>query len=349
MKIAIIVPSIAHKAPVLVARDLANGFVLAGHSVTVFYFDESSDVHFSCPVKRIGFFDYGELDGYDVVHSHMLRPDIFAWCCKKIRNNPGKFITTIHNIVEEDLLYTYGKLISAIFSPVWRLIWRGFDGRVVINDHELRYYSLTQPKISFVLIYNGCFDHTILSINDNDARLILGAKKNWTLIGACAIVSRRKGLEQVLKALTVMPKYAFLLIGDGPARKELQILANSLGLKDRFITLGQKNNARDYLPFMDIYAMPSRSEGMSLALLEAVSAKVPAICSDISAFRDIFTDQEVGFFQLDDIIDFVRAIKHLENNGVAFSQRARERLETSYTQEIMVSSYLNYFETLCQK
>ena len=349
MKIAIIVPSLAHKAPVLVARDLAKGFVLAGHSVTAFYFDTSNEVQFPCPVKLIKFFDYAQLDGFDVVHTHMLRPDIFGWCCKKIHRMSGKFVTTIHNIVEDDLFYSYGKFISAIFSPIWRLIWSGLDGRIVISDHELQYYTLTQPKCSFHRIYNGCNSHIATSIKANDAQIISDAKKHWHLIGACAVVSHRKGLEQVIKALPFLTDYAFLLIGDGPAMDELQILANSLGVSNRFITLGQKNNARDYMPYIDIYAMPSRSEGMGLALLEAVSAGVPAVCSDIPVFREIFSEHEVSFFQLDNIEDFVTAIKYLENNGVALSKRARERVETSYTQEIMVSHYLNYFEILCQK
>lgn len=349
MKIAIIVPSLAHKAPVLVARDLAKGFVLAGHSVTAFYFDTSNEVQFPCPVKLIKFFDYAQLDGFDVVHTHMLRPDIFGWCCKKIHRMSGKFVTTIHNIVEDDLFYSYGKFISAIFSPIWRLIWSGLDGRIVISDHELQYYTLTQPKCSFHRIYNGCNSHIATSIKANDAQIISDAKKHWHLIGACAVVSHRKGLEQVIKALPFLTDYAFLLIGDGPALQDLQILANSLGVANRFITLGQKNNARDYMPYIDIYAMPSRSEGMGLALLEAVSAGVPAVCSDIPVFREIFSEHEVSFFQLDNIEDFVTAIKYLENNGVALSKRARERVETSYTQEIMVSHYLNYFEILCQK
>ena len=279
----------------------------------------------------------------------MLRPDLFGWYCKKIRNRSGKFVTTIHNIVEEDLSYSHGKFISVIFSWIWRRIWSGLDGRVVISDHELNYYNLTQPKLSFLRIYNGCNPHIASCIEVDDAVIITDAKKRWQLIGACAVVSHRKGLEQVIKALPFLTDYAFLLIGDGPALQDLQILANSLGVANRFITLGQKNNARDYMPYIDIYAMPSRSEGMGLALLEAVSAGVPAVCSDIPVFREIFSEHEVSFFQLDNIEDFVTAIKYLENNGVALSKRARERVETSYTQEIMVSNYLNFFEMLCQK
>ena len=348
MKIAIITPSLALKAPVIVACELAQGFVSAGHSVTTFYFDQIHEVEFPCPTKRISFFDFRQLDGFDVVHTHSMRPDIFGWCCKKLRRNPDCFVTTIHNIVEEELLFWYGQLISAVFSRVWRTAWNGLNGRVVLTDQALGYYNSTQPGVPFTRIYNGRSAHAMARIDDRDAQVIREAKTRWRLIGACAVLSRRKGLEQVIRALPSLPQHAFLLIGDGPARQELLALAQALGVADRFISLGQKSNARDYLPYMDVYAMPSRSEGLPLALLEAVSAGVPAVCSNIPQFREVFSEQEVAYFALDDIKGFIAAVEHAGAENTGLEARARQRFEACYTQDAMVRNYLSYFETLCQ-
>ena len=348
MKIGIVVPSLALKAPVIVARDLAHGFVSAGHVVTIFYFDDILELQFPCPTKRINFFNFRQLDGFDVVHSHMIRPDVFAWLCKKWRRSPSRFVTTVHNIVEEDLRFSYGKVISAIFSRVWRTAWSGLDGRVVLTDQALAYYSHTQPGVAFTRIYNGRSAHEMAAIDDLDAQVIRVAKERWRLIGACAVVTRRKGLEQVIRALAFLPQHAFLLIGDGPARQELMNLAQLLGVADRFISLGQKNNARDYLPYIDVYAMPSLSEGLPLALLEAVSAGVPAVCSDIPVFREVFSEQEVAYFTLDDVKGFAAAVDRVGAEGAVLHARAGQRFEACYTQDVMVRNYLSYFEALCQ-
>lgn len=346
MKIAIVVPALALKAPVIVAHQLAQGFVSAGHAVTTFYFDEIREMDFPCPTRRIDFSDLSSLDGFDVVHTHCLRPDVFGWCCKMFRRNRGCFVTTIHNIVEEDLRFWYGKFYEAVFSRVWRMAWSAFDARVVLTDQALAYYKKTQPDVSYTRIYNGRSAHFPSKIDDNDLQIILKAKSKWRLIGACAVLSPIKGLEQVVLALPALPQHAFLLIGDGPSRQALITLAKSLGVSDRLIDLGRKENARDYLPFMDMYAMPSRSEGLSLALLEAVSVKVPAFCSDIPQFREVFSEDEVAYFDLDDTFGLIKAVNRIEIDGALMASRAHQRFEENYTQVVMVRNYLEYFENL---
>lgn len=346
MKIAIVVPSLALKAPVIVAHQLVQGFVSAGHDVTTFYFDEIRELDFPCPTKQIGFYDFYSLDGFDVVHTHCLRPDIFGWCCKTFRRNCGLFVTTIHNIVEEELRFWYGKLYAAVFSRVWRIAWNVFDARVVLTDQALAYYERTQPNVSYKRIYNGRSAHLASKVDEHDEQIIQKAKARWRLIGACAVLSPRKGLEQVVRALPGLPQHAFLLIGDGPSRQALVSLADKIGVSDRLITLGQKANARDYLPLMDMYAMPSRSEGLPLALLEAVSARVPAFCSNIPQFREVFNANEVAYFDLDDIGGLIKAVNQIENEGRNLASRAYQRFEATYTQDVMVKHYLAYFETL---
>lgn len=314
--------------------------------MTTFYFDEIRELDFPCPTKQIGFYDFSSLDGFDVIHTHCMRPDLFGWCCKTFRKNPGHFVTTIHNIVEEELLFWYGKFYAAVFSRVWRMAWNAFDARVVLTDQALGYYKRTQPDVSYKRIYNGRTAHLSSGIDDRDAQIILKAKSNWRLIGACAVLSPRKGLEQVVLALPSLPQHAFLLIGDGPSRQALVSLAKALGVSDRLIDLGQKANARDYLPYMDMYAMPSRSEGLPLALLEAVSARIPAFCSNIPQFREVFSENEVAYFDLDDTDGLIKAINRIDNTGPHLASQAHKRFEATYTQEVMVKNYLEYFDTL---
>jgi glycosyltransferase involved in cell wall biosynthesis len=344
MKIAIVIPSLALKAPVIVARDLADGFLSSGHSVHVYYFDEIVEIDFPCAVDKISFLDFNKFNDFDVIHTHLIRPDFFGWLCRFFGSYRGYLVTTIHNIVEEDLSFAYGKLISLIFSRLWRGFWMKYDGRVVLTGQALKYYSASQPNLLFTRIYNGRACHSSKPIDLGDYEKIVSFKKDRRLIGACAVVSRRKGLEQIISALPFLTDYAFLLVGDGPALDELKDLSRKLSVDNRFLCVGVKNNARDYLQFMDVYAMPSRSEGLPLALLEAVEANVPIVCSDIEQFREIFSEKEAAYFILDDIGGLSSAIRYLEHNGDCFIKNAKLRLYENYTQQVMVKNYLELFQ-----
>lgn len=64
--------------------------------------------------------------------------------------------------------------------------------------------------------------------------------------------------------------------------------------------LGYKNDAYKYLPYFDAYTIPSHSEGFPLAMLEAAAYGKPIIASNLSVFKEIFTDDEISIFDLND-------------------------------------------------
>jgi len=344
MKIAIIIPSLAQKGPIIIAYELVKGLLSYGHNVSVFYFDNIIELHFPCEVNKIKLYEFWKIKGFDIIHTHCLRPDIFGFISKKIFKKTCH-ITTIHNLVEDDLSYSYGNFVSSIISGLWRATWKGLDGRVVLTDHAYSYYKSSQPNLSFHRIYNGRSSNSFKAIDDFDSAYICEIKQKFKIIGSCAVLTRRKGLEQVIKALPILEEYIFLLIGDGPAREELIKLAIELGVLDRFLMLGQKNNARDYMPYMDCYVLPSRSEGLSLALLEAVSSGIPTVCASIPQIQEIFSEKEVAYFQLDNTSSFVESINKINNEGLDYQNRALRRYNDCYTCDVMVVNYLNYYKS----
>ncbi|MDF5717200.1 MAG: glycosyltransferase [Rhizonema sp. NSF051] len=68
-----------------------------------------------------------------------------------------------------------------------------------------------------------------------------------------------------------------VILGEGGQRAALEKLAAELGVSDRIQLLGWVDNPRDYLPEFDIFAIPSRSEGFPLAIVEAMLAARPVV------------------------------------------------------------------------
>ncbi len=347
LKIAVILPSLANKAPVQVAKDLTSQFVLSGANVCVYYFDDVVEVDFLCRTERISFFAAIDFELFDIVHSHMLRPDAYVWyrrllkSCKKVG-----FVSTIHNIVEQDLYFNYGKFKSYVFSRLWRIFWSAQDELVVLNNAAQRYYKNFIGGRNTNVIYNGRALSTLTPLAQEDLNRLEPLHSKFRVLGSCAVLTRRKGLDQIIRILPECREYALVVIGDGPACLELKALAVELGVAERCIFLGYRANAQSFLSQFDIYVMPSRSEGLPLALLEAAGNGLPVLCSDIEVFKEIFVSDEVSFFELENEKDLVKALKYSFDNKAVLSYNIQEKFRKNYTDKVMATRYLELFLAL---
>lgn len=157
MKIAYILPSLAKMGPTLVAYDLATSMLQRGHEVCVYYFDElrENTVKFPCPTLRISFRHRFDMEKFDVVHSHMLRPDLYIWLYRPCRKNTHtRFITTIHSFVMQDLTSMYNRLVAFIFGNLWMLLLHCFDMRVVLSNEAKHYYLRWFRSEQLTCVYN---------------------------------------------------------------------------------------------------------------------------------------------------------------------------------------------------
>ena len=341
MKLAIILPSLLNVGPNRVAFDIIEGLD-NDIQVKVFYLDEKDGkkIDFPCECVKLRVSNVIQLYNFDVIHSHMFRPDILN---SLLPFYNGRKITTIHNIVETDLLYSHSPLVSNVFSRIWRFFWRGLNTCVVLTDVALRYYTEFGIHPSKLKIINNGVN---IDKDDNNNKnlkvknIIENISKSYTVIGTACLFNKRKGLEQVIKSLPSMSNCAFVILGDGPEKATLINLAKSLGVEDRLFVLGFVENARSYFNLFDIYIMPSREEGLALAMLEAAASKVTIVCSNIPVFKECFDSSEVSFFKLDNTKSLVEAIDLAISNKTQLSSNAFTKFNNKYTREIMTQKYV---------
>ena len=77
MRILYVVPSLANRGPIIVVRDLVEVMTRHGHQCKVIYFDDKKEIDFPCETQLVKSKHY-DFTGFDVVHSHGLRPDLFV-------------------------------------------------------------------------------------------------------------------------------------------------------------------------------------------------------------------------------------------------------------------------------
>lgn len=346
MNIAFIIPSLEKSGPGIVVNDLYNELIKMGHHCGVFYFDTKQGLHFSGETTQIKKGNEINFSEWDIIHSHGFRADRFIYQKFKNRSFPNcKLISTLHQpITPNELAKTYNIPKSIIGSILWHRSLKIHDKIVVLNDDTYRKLPKNLHNKAKV-IFNGR-SIKIDEISSEERNLFKILKSKYTIIGTCSSITKRKGLEQIVKALPNLPGYALVAIGEGDQKIKLEYLARKLNVSERCIFLGYRNNSTDYLPYFDIFIMCTRSEGFPLALIEAASQGIPTILSDIPILKAIVDEKKVDFYHIDDIQSLVNAIRNCDiNKGPILKSFYLDKL----TAKAMAERYFLTYESLLRK
>jgi len=115
-------------------------------------------------------------------------------------------------------------------------------------------------------------------------------------VGSIAELTKNKGLPHLLRALGRIPErsWASVIIGDGEERQELRKEIVRLGLEKNVFLVGHIAHASTLLKAFDIFVLPSLKEGFPYALLEAGSARLPVIASEVGGVPEIIHGGKTG-------------------------------------------------------
>ena len=150
-------PNLSNTGPNIVAKDLCTGLVRKGHVCQVFYFDDIVELDMPCSIERITNMKRFDFSNWDIIHSHMFRPDLYIrlhtlFSRKKHRT---RFISTLHNPISyRALKIDYPLVHSLIGSFLWKFALRAFNELVVLNEDTYQQLSKVS-KEHLHIIHNG--------------------------------------------------------------------------------------------------------------------------------------------------------------------------------------------------
>lgn len=348
MKIAYILPSLANRGPIKVVYNLVKElYCRKDVSIDIYYFDEITEIKFPVNTYKINFFTKIIFNQYDIIHSHGIRPDAYVWYNRKYIN--AKCVTTLHSYIREDLKFQYNFIISFMFTPIWNFLISKHDKVVVLSEDAKKYYEKFLINKNITFIYNGLdleFNSSQM-IESNVIKIVNECRNNKKIIiGAIGLLTKRKGFDQLMFASSKNPNFCLFIIGDGKEMKNLVNLSNKLSIKDRVFFIGYKKDPTIYFDVFDIIAIPSRSEGFPLILLEAAGFQKSVVCSDIPVFREVLSDNEVSFFKLDDIESLLTAIENAITYKEIYATNLYNKFIEKYTSKVMAEKYLNLYNEL---
>ncbi|MDO8626803.1 MAG: glycosyltransferase [Candidatus Magasanikbacteria bacterium] len=284
---------------------------------------------------------------YQVLHCNSTNTLFAALGAKLIKPGPKVVFTWRGlSILDENYKNT---LTRGVYKILFWLLLKFCDHQVFVSEvNQTAARKLNLAKNSRV-IYNGV-NLPREGWGKEEARAELAAiigkefVNNKFLVGSIGRLAYQKNYAWLLNALAqnkALPaEMVFLIIGDGPEELNLKNLATKLHLNDRVIFTGGIEKASRFLPAFDIFVLPSRYEGMSLTLLEALNVQLPIIASDIPPNRETLREAAL-FFGLNDSPGLVNQINHLAMNPSArikLSQLAAERAK-DFAVTTTVASY----------
>ena len=283
---------------------LGGAQVSAGHQVHIvcLWFEgplmakaQAAGISVTCCNKKIGF-DWramltlrGELSKLraNVLHTHNAMSHYYA-VVASLGLGIRSIVSTRHGYgsssvkVRGERLYKWAMCLTDHGVSVSQSLRKHFVAKGII----------TSAKAS--VVPNGIELGGFVARNDERAvglRAELGLPLDAVTFGTVGRLNEVKRQVDLLRALRVRmdagDNVCLLLVGDGPLRTELEQACDELALRDRVRFLGVRTDVPALLAAMDVFVLCSRSEGYSLALVEASAAALPIIATDVGGNSEI--------------------------------------------------------------
>jgi glycosyltransferase involved in cell wall biosynthesis/Ser/Thr protein kinase RdoA (MazF antagonist) len=165
----------------------------------------------------------------------------------------------------------------------------------------------------------------------------------------------QKGVDTLLQACQQLHqqyngRLQLQLFGEGPLRQELILLAKKLEIADIVHFMGQTDQVMSYLQQADIFVLPSRAEGISNALLEAMAVGLPAVVSRIPGNVDLIEHEKNGLlFTVDDPDSLAKSLLTVLTQPDCrerLGRNARQRVEDHFSLSYVADRYITLYQTL---
>ena len=229
---------------------------------------------------------------------------------------------------------------SAIFLDRFTI---NYADKVVAVSDELRKLYIENEKIpsdKIITIYNA-IDLEPFEINYDtmSLRKKLCIQMDAVVVGIVGHLVELKGLECLIKAAKIITQKCnnaiFLIVGDGPLKSNLINKVKKYAISKNFIWCGSVKDVIPLFSIMDIFVLPSLTEGLSRALMESMAMGMPSVCSAIDGNLEAVDDGETGFiFPVNDhesladkLLPLIRNEKLRREMGEKARARAKEKFD----------------------
>ncbi|KZE80510.1 glycosyl transferase [Paenibacillus elgii] len=282
---------------------------------------------------------------YDLIHAH--HP--IAGLVMKQLFPDTPLIMTIHSSYERELVLN-GKIAidgpeHAFLASLYRELEEKADQLITVSNSFKHYLSeYVQEPERIGVIPNG-FD-------EKRFRPVHHENQVPQLISVCRLVPA-KGLDTLLQACAELKRrgqpFVLHLIGDGPIRTELEELAQQLGIYDETIFYGYMLHPEDFMPFFDVFVLPSRAEAFGSVFAEAALCGLAVVGTNVGGIAEQIEHGSNGLLvPVNDVQALATALEKVIGDPMYRYQLSRVALEKAlktYSMTRVVQQLRNVYRT----
>jgi glycosyltransferase involved in cell wall biosynthesis len=232
-----------------------------------------------------------------LVHTHLARAGVTGRTCARIARVP-RVVSTLHNLSD------WEERAGEPWRALDRRTLRWCDAIVAASEAIRRAVEWRDPVLAArtCVIRNGV-DVGVFAVRDADQRATdrasFGLDPHHFVIGAVCRLEPRKGIDTLLGAFSSViakrPESRLLIVGDGPERAALEAAVGAGRLESVVRFTGERRDVAGCLAAMDVFAAPSRTEGLGLALIEAMASGLPVLGSRVGGIPEVLGDGRCGW------------------------------------------------------
>lgn len=289
----------------------------------------------------------------DVVQTHLFGGNFWGRVAARMAGVPA-VVGTEHNLSDARLEPRY-------YFPIDRALAPATD-RVVAVCERVAESVISRKRIprgKVVVIHNGVDLRRFSVTHDRDrVRRELKIEPDAPVVGFVGRFSEEKNLPALLRALAgvraVRPEAVCVLVGEGPLLGDLHHQSEALGVVSGLRFTGFRRDVERILQALDVFVLPSWTEGLSITLLEAMAAGKPAVVTDVGGSSEAVLDGVTGLvIPPGDHLRLAEALLMLLGDKAMqreMGQAARKRSGEEFSREMQVEGLLRmYREVLAEK
>lgn len=251
----------------------------------------------------------------------------------RVRNNLGYWLTPKHRVM------------NRLLRPFVDLTLTNTDaGKAALIKRD----GLSPDRVA--VLENGVDTHRF------NRFLLPDTSKKRVRVGCVANLRAVKNVDGLMRAAKLAldrhPHLRFEVVGEGDERERLQKLNAELGLGDRFVLKGSAADVAGFLRTVEIAVLPSHTEGMSNALLEAMSAGRAVIATDVGANSRLVQHEKSGLIvpTADDtaLADAIDRYMEVPLRAAAYGAAARTRVEAEFSRSAATRRFEDFYERLVE-
>jgi len=290
--------------------------------------------------------------GVDLVHAHGRKAGFHGRLAGLVAGKP--LVYSFHGLHHQK----HGQLLRTFYCAVERTLTRHTDCVINVSASE-RQECLSLGFLNArrnVMIPNGIdwrvFDTIMVDVPQVKADL--GFAPDDRIVGHIGKFDVQKAQDDLALAIPWVVRECamakFLLVGDGSLRPQIERLIASLGVEKHVVFAGFRPDVAALLKAMDIFVLPSRWEGLSLALLEAMACRKPVVATQVTGNVDVVIDGVTGFLvPVSTPRALAEKIVMLLQDGqlrARFGDGGRDRLEREFSIDGMVARIREVYREL---